>query len=193
MQRVYASLKAQVMEGKFAPGERLDPARLSHDLFASVTPVRDALQRLTGERLVETWTQEGFHMPIVTEAGLRDLYGWSGEVMNLVVAAAVRARTPPLRENLSEGGDIGRLFTSIASRSPNFEHRIAVAGINDRLQAARAAEHILIDDRDQRAVLRAALASGNWRDVRAPVAALHRLRLRRAVAIAAALRPRDHD
>lgn len=51
--RVYAAIKQQLLEGAFRPGERIEPAILSDELGASVTPVRDALHRLAGERLVE--------------------------------------------------------------------------------------------------------------------------------------------
>ena len=73
MERVYRVLKAQVMHGEFAPGERLDPSVLARDLGASPTPVRDALHRLSGERLVDSWHQEGLRQPIVGEGDLRDL------------------------------------------------------------------------------------------------------------------------
>ena len=59
MERVYFELKAKVMRAAFAPGERLDPAQLARNLGVSPTPVRDALHRLSGERLIETWHQEG--------------------------------------------------------------------------------------------------------------------------------------
>ena len=49
MELVYAELKAKVMRGDFAPGERLEPAQLARVLGVSPTPVRDALYRLSGE------------------------------------------------------------------------------------------------------------------------------------------------
>jgi len=51
--RVYAAIRKRLRDGLYRPGERLEPALLSDELNASVTPVRDALHRLTGERLVE--------------------------------------------------------------------------------------------------------------------------------------------
>ena len=60
MELVYAELKAKVMRGDFAPGERHEPAQLARIIGVSPTPVRDALYRLSGERLLEAWRHEGF-------------------------------------------------------------------------------------------------------------------------------------
>src|SRR5437764_15152487 len=84
-ERVYAAVKQQLREGVFRPGTRLEPAVLSDELNASVTPVRDALHRLTGERLVEAPRHEGFRTPMMTEVLLRQLYGWHHDLLLLAV------------------------------------------------------------------------------------------------------------
>src|SRR3546814_4258715 len=58
MERVYIELKARAMRGEFAPGERLDPAVLARNLEVSATPVRDALHRLSGERIIDSRSEE---------------------------------------------------------------------------------------------------------------------------------------
>lgn len=87
MMRVYGALKTRILAGAFEPGERLDPARFAPLVGTSRTPVRDALHRLSGERLVETWEDEGFRQPFVHEPAIRDLYGWANDVLQ----AALRA------------------------------------------------------------------------------------------------------
>ena len=79
-----------------APGDRLEPALLSEELNASVTPVRDALHRLTGERLVEAPRHEGFRTPMMTETPLRQLYSWH---LDLLLLALVKHRTDELAED----------------------------------------------------------------------------------------------
>jgi len=76
----------QLRKGAFRPGERLEPAAFSDKLSASVTPIRDALHRLTGERLVETPRHEGFRVPLVTETMLRHLYTWHLDLLLLAIA-----------------------------------------------------------------------------------------------------------
>src|SRR3546814_4967838 len=78
MERVYIDLKVRIMTGAYPPGTRLDPRQLARAMDASATPVRDALHRLSGERIVDSWHQEGFRQPLLTEADLVDLYEWGG-------------------------------------------------------------------------------------------------------------------
>lgn len=146
-ERVYAALKARLLANAFAPGARLDPANLAQDLASSVTPVRDALHLLTGERLVDTRAGDGFHVPHLTGPGLEDLYAWSGEVLLL----SLRHRAPVRRG----GGDIAdqevaqrtaRLFADIAAGSSNTEHCAVVLSIGDRLHAARTVEGAVLSD-----------------------------------------------
>src|SRR5690349_3688178 len=103
-ERVYAAIKQRLREGVYRPGERLEPALLAEELNASVTPVRDALHRLTGERLVETPRHEGFRVPMMTEPLLRFLYGWH---LALLLLAVMKHRATQLAEESvrpSEGG-----------------------------------------------------------------------------------------
>ncbi|MCW3835021.1 GntR family transcriptional regulator [Sphingomonas canadensis] len=194
MMRVYAALKTRVMTGAFSPGERLDPARLSSELAASVTPIRDALHRLTGERLIDSWQHEGFRQPFVSEAGLRDLYGWSSELVAVVLRAAARGpdAAAPLARTGSFAEDAARLFAAVAERSPNHEHRAAIASLNDRCHLARLVEErIFADPGAELDELAVHVEAGRWGGARRAADAYHRRRLRHVQEIAAQLRPRE--
>ena len=52
--RVYRSLREQIVEGKLAPGAPLVELKISEELGASRTPVREALRLLEQDGLVET-------------------------------------------------------------------------------------------------------------------------------------------
>lgn len=196
--RVYSQLKAELAVGRFAPGDRLDPSHLAEQLFASVTPVREALHRLTGERVVESWAQEGFHVPLVTDASLRDLYVWSLELINLITRAAERASRPeaiayPAQdvERLDSPAGLDEIFVAIAARSPNHEHRAAVANLVDRSALARNAERLTIADEAEVAALARALDRADWSAVRRGLVKVHAARRRAVPATAARLRPRE--
>lgn len=95
--RAYTSIKMSLQVGRFLPGERIDPATLAQEFGASPTPVRLALHRLVGEGLLEDCSREGFHLPRLTEAGLRDLYDWMEQL--LVIAcnrSSMRNQKPGL-------------------------------------------------------------------------------------------------
>jgi DNA-binding GntR family transcriptional regulator len=51
--RAYAALKAALLSGRFAPGERIVLRDVAEDLGISLTPVRDAVNRLVAERILE--------------------------------------------------------------------------------------------------------------------------------------------
>jgi DNA-binding transcriptional MocR family regulator len=193
MARVYQALKARVMAGAFAPGERIDPSRLSAELGASATPIREALHRLAGERLVESWSQEGFRQPIVTEAGLRDLYQWSEDIIRLLLRAverrgAVKIVAPDLPSE-PRSAHTAAVVEWLAGLSPNAEYQAAAAALNERAHALRRVE----DDEMGAAApgladLVDAVADGRWRDARRVVALYHAARLRRVADFAAHFR-----
>jgi DNA-binding GntR family transcriptional regulator len=51
--RAYAELKAALMAGRFAPGERVVLRQVADSLGISLTPVRDAVNRLIAEKVLE--------------------------------------------------------------------------------------------------------------------------------------------
>ncbi len=56
---VEAQIRRAILDGELAPGERLIAATLSERFSVSPTPLREALQRLAGEGLVEFTAQRG--------------------------------------------------------------------------------------------------------------------------------------
>lgn len=191
--RVYRALKEGLMAGEFAPGEHLEPVALGDMLHASATPVRDALQRLVGERLVDAPLHEGFRAPAPTEAGLRDLFEWSGKLVDLAlrrapVPSSGLARTTPV--HAATGPETAaELFLEIVKATQSEEHAMALAGVSDRLAAIRTVEPLLFEDLEEElAELRLVMASGNGGELRRTVAAYHRRRQRTAPDLLAALR-----
>ena len=95
-ERVYHALKEQLGSARFAAGEHLEPATLSHELNASITPVRDALHRLVGEGLVEAPRGDGFRVPAPAKAATIANSTWR--------AAAARSSGSSARSWRSPGG-----------------------------------------------------------------------------------------
>ena len=194
-ERVYHALKDQLGTGHYAAGEHLEPAILSRDLNASITPVRDALHRLAGEGLVETPRGDGFRMPLVTEVGLRHLYRWNAALLDLAARARGLGPGAPGRvgddEEVETPGrieTIERLFLMIATRSGNPEHVAAIAGLNDRLRAVRQTELAVLDEPLAELEPIAALMIGDTAlALRRALVAYHRRRERLVGEIVAAL------
>src|SRR3546814_19229888 len=79
------------MTGAWSAGVRIEAARLADEIGVSITPVRDALNRLAGERMVDFIAGEGFRVPLYSEAELRDLFGLN---RLLLLAAVGKAGLP---------------------------------------------------------------------------------------------------
>lgn len=147
-ERVYNELKRMLVEGELPPGRPIEPALIGRQIGASITPVRDALHRLTGERLVEAPNHNGFRVMLPTEMALRDLYSWNGIVLGSVVRQ-ISSETSLNRPFIPDAGvDIvsstSALFLKIASVSRNAELTNAIGSINDRLAAFRRAETVAL-------------------------------------------------
>lgn len=176
----------------FRPAERLDPAVIADALSSSVTPVRDALNLLTGEGLVTTRTGDGFHLPSIDQPGLTDLYMWNAEVLGLALAAWPKTGPEELLATEGARTDIAyqtaALFNRIAARSINLEHRRAITSLNARLNAVRMIEPIVIEaPADELIAIEAALLAMDAASLRRTIASYHRARRRRAADIVRAL------
>jgi DNA-binding transcriptional MocR family regulator len=149
MDRSYAALKQMLRDGVFAPGTRLEAIRLADDLGVSMTPVRDVLHRLAGERLVEASSREGFHVPRFSEAGLRDLYEWNSALLSIAARTmrpgAEEAPGAPLWEVPAGADRVAALFARIAAAAPNHEIGHAIEGVSDRLHPFRIIEQRILE------------------------------------------------
>lgn len=148
-ERVYNELKRMLAEGELPPGSPIEPALIGKQIASSITPIRDALHRLTGEWLVEAPNHNGFRVPLLTEAALRDLYEWNGQLVGL---AARQIRTPmEANTGLDLGSEKGvatataTLFTGIARVGGSREHSRAIQHLNDRLAPYRHFEARILD------------------------------------------------
>lgn len=196
MERVYLDLKSRIIAGHYPPDTRLDPRQLARSLDASATPVRDALHRLSGERIVDSWHQEGFRQPLVAEADLAELYAWG----SILLALSLRLQTPApdLPSGLVElpvidpyPAAIDSLFRMIAHGSGNRELRYATLSFIERSRVFREAENRI--DRGSRSALAAMEEDyrfGRWSGLRSKITSFHRRRVGQAGRIVAELKPR---
>ncbi|WP_052223705.1 GntR family transcriptional regulator [Novosphingobium malaysiense] len=200
-ERVYAALKRELKHGDLRPGDRLDPARLARELGASPTPVRDALHRLLGEDLVHARAHDGFHVPVPSEADLRDLYEWNRDLLLLALRKAGGSAVPDpgvLSRQDSRAGDpeanagdrdvasaVAGLFREIAASAASRQLARAVQHASDRLHPVRRVEaEAIAASWDEVASMRGAWAAGATGDLRRQIGAYHRRRVAGVVRLA---------
>ncbi|WP_337180534.1 GntR family transcriptional regulator [Sphingopyxis granuli] len=197
MERVYLDLKARILSGAYPPGTRLEAVQLSRSLAASATPVRDALYRLSGERIIESWHQEGFRQPFLSEADLVDLYGWAGALLSMALKG--RLPRPDLPGGLIELASydsypesIEHLFRTIAIGSQNGELRAAIVNIVERSMTVRGIEARVDESAaDALAAMSEDYRFGRWSALRSKITRFHRRRASLAGRVAAEIRKRS--
>lgn len=73
-EEIYAVLRQQIIEGKLRPGTRLQQNEIAEQLGLSRVPLREAIRKLEGERLVAVVPRKGVTVPDLTDDDIRDLY-----------------------------------------------------------------------------------------------------------------------
>jgi len=191
--RAYPVIKRRVLRGDWRPLERIDVGQLAHDLDVSTIPMREALQRLVGEHLVDLVPGGGFMVPHLGGAALRDLYHWHAQLLRIalrqpglgpiVVPITSDADGP---ETLALAAET--LFGTIGAASSNTEHGRAIAAVGERLRRVRINESRLIAGvKDELDHVRALTEDGREDALRDAITAYHRRRLRRVPQLIASL------
>ncbi|MBD3772355.1 MAG: GntR family transcriptional regulator [Rhodobacteraceae bacterium] len=147
LEPTYDTLRRRLFAGVWPSGQRLEAARLATELGVSMTPVRDSLNRLAGERLVHSSPGEGFQVPLLSETELRALIDWHRALVGIALG---RRRTITISRDLPQGHDgIGErtaiLFTVIAGAAGSLELHWALGNAAARLGCYRRHEENVLD------------------------------------------------
>ena len=98
--RVYSVLRDRLMRGGFEPGQKLKIAELASALGTSAMPVREALNRLTAERAIDSMPNRSVRVPSLSKESLRDLMEARCAIEGLAVARAAANTDAATLENL---------------------------------------------------------------------------------------------
>lgn len=88
-ERAYRRLRDEILHGALRPGERLRAADLQDRFQLGLTPIREALMRLTSENLVEAETNKGSRVSNASLAELRDLMATRRMIERECLTAAI--------------------------------------------------------------------------------------------------------
>lgn len=114
-EQVYSTIRENLIDGKYEPGERLRISVLAEELGVSVTPVREAIFRLAADHVLEVKAATAVHVRAIAPDELREI-----QLMRHLLegeAAAVAAK----RINPAELNDLRELqekFRVAAGRDP---------------------------------------------------------------------------
>ena len=129
-------LRRAILGGRYKPGERLVEDRLSADLGVSRIPVREALQLLSAEGLIELQPRRGASVAAVSTEVAREMVEVRALLEGLNARLAARRHEPgvvaDLRETLRKGNAaaISGSVEELVDLNSEFHDLLAKAGRN---------------------------------------------------------------
>ncbi|WP_417619438.1 GntR family transcriptional regulator [Parasphingorhabdus sp.] len=141
-------LKQMLMQGVWPPGEKLEALRLADELGISMTPVRDCLNRLVGERLVDMTHGEGYRVPRLSEKTLRDMLAVNVALLELALVDRSEEWIDGeyKSENSTYADRVSSFFDFIASLSGNIIIIETARSLNERMHAVRMKEPLVFPE-----------------------------------------------
>ncbi len=103
---IHQEILKNIIQGKFAPGQRLRDAELAERLGVSRTPVREALLRLEREGFVSAQKHLGFSVKGLAESEIREVY----PLVRLLECSALAEAAPPCSEGMERLEKLSRAF-----------------------------------------------------------------------------------
>jgi DNA-binding GntR family transcriptional regulator len=98
--QVERTLREQILRGQFPPGGRLNEVEIANDLGVSRGPVREAMQRLARDGLVELQAHRGAFVRQLGPGEVRDLFEVRTALERTVARLAAERCSPAQREKL---------------------------------------------------------------------------------------------
>jgi DNA-binding GntR family transcriptional regulator len=111
--KVYQTLRYDILTGKIPGGTHITESTVAKRLDVSRTPVREALQRLTQEKLVTSLPRAGYIIENMSDEDIQDLFTARFEIEALTIRKAVRFITDDELKMLAD--NIDETTKSIAS------------------------------------------------------------------------------
>lgn len=110
--KVYTTLKEEILAGKLEKGSVLREIALSKRLDASRTPVRGALHRLAEEGLVDLQANRGATVLGISESDIEDIYAIRIKLEGLAARLAAERMTDEMRNDLINTVDLSEFYLS---------------------------------------------------------------------------------
>jgi len=135
---IYIELRRSIIMGHRKPGERFDVEAIARQYNTSVTPVRDALQMLSHEGLVDIKPRSGYFVAHTTLKQLRDLLDLR-RVLEIaaIERAAVRIQDDQIVEltkvHAGYTGDDDEAYDRYTDENHHFHYLLAKASGNNEL------------------------------------------------------------
>lgn len=143
-EQAYAILRAQILDGRLAPGTLLNLRDLADQLAVSVTPIRDAVLRLVAEGLIEDAGSHEFRVTQLSEEEIKQTL----DLRILLEVYALEQSAPRLTED-----DFARLTTLLTTAEELLEQPDEGETGRRYMELGREFHQILVEAADNRPLL----------------------------------------
>jgi DNA-binding GntR family transcriptional regulator len=99
---IYNALRRSILRGEIPGGHRFVEEKLASFLGASRTPVREALQRLRQEELLEKLKYGGYEVRRIANKDIEEIFGIRSVLESYAAVLATRRKQPDLMAELQE-------------------------------------------------------------------------------------------
>ena len=100
--KIYNSLRLDIVSGKLPGGTKITETEIADALNVSCEPVRQALQRLSRERLLSAIPQIGYRVEDLSDNEIQDLFTTRMEIEQIAIQRAIEHITVEELQNLSD-------------------------------------------------------------------------------------------
>jgi GntR family transcriptional regulator, rspAB operon transcriptional repressor len=154
--KVYSHLREQILRGEYMPNERLFETKISEEIGASRTPVREALHSLELEGLIECLPKVGYAVKPISDQEVAEICEIRGTIEGLAARWAAEKAREKLIEELQKNIGISEAKTkkgearSFIELDAQFHEIIArLSGSKRLLELAQTLRHHMLRYRAQ--------------------------------------------
>jgi DNA-binding GntR family transcriptional regulator len=110
--KIYATIRDDIIDGRYTAGENLVELKLAEEYGVSRTPIREALLQLEREGLVEYKPNRGIVVIGISRQDIQDIYTIRELIEGLAAFWAAERATPQELKQLNETVDMIEFYTS---------------------------------------------------------------------------------
>lgn len=108
-EKVYKNLRYDILTGKIPAGSHITESGIANHLGLSRTPIKEALQRLTQEKLISSLARAGYIVETMSDEDIQDLFTARFEIEALAVKKAARQITVDELKLLNDNIDMAKV------------------------------------------------------------------------------------
>lgn len=142
---IFEKVREDILNGRYATGDKIVEAKLAEELGVSRTPVREALKQLELDGLVESLPNRGVIVKGITDQDIEDIYTIRLAIEGIAARWSVERIDPDEIDQLKEIYDLMEFYASKGDVEKSFELNTRFHETLFKATKSRYLEHVLKD------------------------------------------------